>query len=486
MRTSMRVHGMLALALLAGALAAAAPQPARAAVVPTAVVALIDTGVNPYNQAFRDPSPLAYQHPSTYIPGYPADAEALPISLDEPDLATALAKDAEVWLYTGQQRLYWIPGTRIVGMIAFGNGGLRCNPLLGQDWAPFNSFGGGPGCRDKKLTDEHGHGTMTASRAAGAPNSLGGDPAYGSQARIVAIEGLGSLGVMWAADQGWIDVQSNSWAELLPHPAPTGTYDAFRIAAQKMVVVAASGNGLGGIAGFAPNSTYALTTAAPGVIVAGAHDNGRISHWSGAPPTVVADGYGGYMAYHNSITAYGPDSVACCTSAAAPYVAGGAVRLVLEARRILGSSQVGIQGGIVAQAASGVTPPASGPLSDGALTLAELTALLRATAEARPAEGRDDGLLLYTGDPRAPTQQELSRGPASNPYCNGCMTLPVGWSAIPQGVPAYPTIGYGAINERSVGLAIDVMEGEAAMPARPIEDAFFAADQAAREATNLP
>src|SRR5687767_7410171 len=50
---------------------------APAAPTTHAVVALIDTGINPYNAAFRDRSPLAQRHPSTYIPNYPTNARTL-------------------------------------------------------------------------------------------------------------------------------------------------------------------------------------------------------------------------------------------------------------------------------------------------------------------------------------------------------------------------------------------------------------------------
>src|SRR6266576_3048684 len=83
------------------------------------VVALFDTGINPYHHTFRDTSPRAYRDPSTYLPGYPKDAEALNLSLDEPDYAKAVKKDCEVWKALKPGKLYWIPGTKIVGAISF-------------------------------------------------------------------------------------------------------------------------------------------------------------------------------------------------------------------------------------------------------------------------------------------------------------------------------------------------------------------------------
>jgi hypothetical protein len=42
---------------------------------------------------FRDPSPLARKHPSTYLPGDPRDATARPVRTVEDD---AYARDQEV------------------------------------------------------------------------------------------------------------------------------------------------------------------------------------------------------------------------------------------------------------------------------------------------------------------------------------------------------------------------------------------------------
>lgn len=451
---------------------APAPGP-RVDAGPQVVTALIDTGINPYHVTFRDRSELARMHPASYIPGYPAKALPLSLSLDAPSLADALARDRKVWESARRGVLYYVPGTRIVGLISMGAGGRRCPTET--DFFPANSVGN---CPERILLDDHGHGTMTSSRATAATRSLG------AESRVVMIEGLGAGSVRWASDQGWIDVQSNSWAEILPHPATQLFSDvnlAFKHAARRHIVFAASGNGLGGFFGFAPHDTYQLSTAAPEVILVGAHDNGKMALWSGSPPHVVTDGYAGWMAAHDSTTRFEPDSVACCTSAASPYAAGGAARLVLAARRILGSSQVGVRRQVVASGPRGRV--AKGPLTDGVLTLSEIREVLLRTAESPPAEGRDDGLVHWAGDPRAPDR--LNRGPGGNPYCNGCQTLPVSWRAIPSGAPSYPLIGYGAVNERSTGLAIEVLAGRADLPERPDVDAFHQTDQSIRSATSL-
>lgn len=438
-------------------------RPPQELTTPTAVVALIDTGINPYSPAFRDSSNLARKHPSKYIPGYPKDAEALRLSLDLP-FEDAIEADEDIWKTVKRGKLYWIPGTRISGAISFGEGGTNC-PYVAMP--PANSLS--QGCDDTVILDDHGHGTMTASRAAGYPSSLA------PTARIVAIEGLGAGSVEWAAEQGWIDVQSNSWVNLVPPPLPSGTTDAFARAAQRMLTLAATGNGTAYLAGFAPTPTYALSTAPPGVVLVGGHDNGKMTLWAGAPPHIVADAYAG-MTATRSDDEMKPDPIACCTSAASPYAAGGAVAVVLEARRLLRDGTPGTRDGLVACG----KPTRKGPLEDGMFTLDELKDVLFHTAEAHPSEGRDDGDVHWSGEPRAPDHVEY--GPGANPFCFGCTTTPVAWESIPAaGDATYPLLGYGGINEDSVRLAAKVLAGRLDMPQRGNADAQYEADQALRD-----
>lgn len=460
---------LAALGLPAGAPVAARARP------PVVVLALIDTGINPYAPAFRDTSALARRHPSTYLPGYPADARALRLSLGLP-YDEAIERDRAVWASVRRGELYWIPGTRIAGALSLGAGGT-CSA---ERPPPAN---GGGGCPERVLLDDHGHGTMTAARAAGWPASLGANPPGPDPAtRIVVVEGLGAASVTWAADQGWIDVQSNSWLSLVPPPANSRVADstsaAFRYAAERMVTIAASGNGAAHVLGAAPTPTYALSTAAPGVILVGGHDNGRMTLWAGAPPHVVADAYGGMTARRDSDADMAPAPIACCTSAAAPYAAGAAAALVAAARAALGDTTPGVTGGVLASGVPrGIT---EGPLADGDLTLEEFTDVFLHTAQARPVEGRDDGLIHWAGEPRAPDFTQY--GPGANPFCLLCTTTPVAWASVPESVDAYQLIGYGAINEHSLEAARAVLAGREAMPERPSADAQYDADQQLRAA----
>lgn len=454
---------MLALLLIAGA--SLAPRPAAAVVAPPpVVVALIDSGINPYHPAFRDRT-RADQHPSEYIPNYPDWIQPLRLTLDAPTMAAALEADAEVWATVRPGTLYWVPGTRIVGWISFGAGGTRCDGIF-PDVPPAN----GPlstGCEERTLLDDHGHGTMTASRAAGEGTSLAPD------ARIVSIEGLGTRGVSFAADLGWVDVQSNSWGSLVPG---VGSRAAIERAADRQLVMFAAGNGTA-FSGAAPTPTETHSTRGRGAIQVGAHDNGAMSPWSDAPAHLVADGYGGPIAQHDRLDPVAPSTLACCTSAAAPYAAGAAAAILTDARALLGDQTPGISqdpGGGSPIAAEGTPVPNSPLLADGVFTLAEWKGLLLASAEARPLPGIHDGWQQFLGGPTTPNRPE--HGPGENPYCLLCVTAPIPWSAVPAQVPAYLSIGYGATNERSVQLAGRVLRGLSPLPARAEEDAFFALD----------
>jgi hypothetical protein len=433
---------------------------------PMTVVAHIDTGVNPYNKNFRDRSTLAYKHPSTYIPGFPETAEALKLHLDIP-YDKAVKADEAVWKSVKRGQLYWIPGTKIIGAISMGAGGTSC-PLVKFPTVIATTDGT---CSEHVILDDAGHGSMTASRSAGNLTSLAPD------ARLVTIEGLGARSVEWAADQGWIDVQTNSWLSLVPPPVPSAVTDAFARAASMMPTLAASGNGSAYVTGVAPTPTYLLSTAPPGVILVGGHDNGKSTLWSGAPPHVVADAYAGPTAIFNSSTDVRPDPISCCTSAASPYAAGGAAALILEARRILGDRTTGVRDGILAEGRCGAVE--TGPLADGDLTMEEFKDLFFHTAEPHPQEGEHDGLIHWAGEPRVPDHAEY--GPGGNPFCIGCTTTPVPWSDIPDEVDAYQFIGYGGINEFSVALGKKVLAGKADALAREAADAQYEVDQTIRE-----
>lgn len=458
---------LLALGVLAASIGVVAPsaQADEPTFEPITTIALIDSGINPYHPAFRDPSPLGMQHPSTYLPGYPAASRALPLTLDAPTLADALVADADIWAGVYPGELYWVPGTRIAGLISFGAGGAQCDNGL-PNVPPAGGTLRAQGCPERLLLDDQGHGTMTSSRAAGIGSSLS------PTARIVMVEGLGDQGVTWAAGKSWIDVQSNSWGSL----APGVSYRrAIENAAKKQLVIFASGNGIG-FSGVAPTPTATHATRGLGALQVGAHDNGRVSAWSDAPAHLVADGFGGLAAPHDSLEPIAPRPIACCTSAAAPYAAGAAARVLRDARTALGDTTPGITAGVPAIVASGTPIPGSPLLDDGIFDLDEWKRLLIATADARPDEGPHDGSLNFLASP-GNLPQHPQHGPGENPFCLLCTTMPIRWADVPVEIPAYASIGYGAVDAATVEHARAVLSGAAALPVRAAEDAFFALEE---------
>lgn len=487
-----RVVGAIA-AIVAASVVTPAPA-STAATTPRVVIAHIDSGINPYHEVFRDRSALAYVHPSKYIPGYPRDAEALRLTLDAPSFEAAFKADRKTWDRLLAQwdtpdgaldltgKIFWIPGTRIIAATRFAPGTVWCpagqDALTPPPWAVHD-------CPDYPILDDLGHGTMTASRMAGKGTSLC------PECRIVSIEGLGAEQVAWAADQGWIDMSTNSWGSLLPHPAfwaideavggsfVTGIEDA----ADRHLVYFASGNGAAFALGWTPWPSQIAPTLVRNAVWVGAHDNGKVAHWSGAPAHLVADGYRGLTAGNHEMKGIESNAFACCTSAASPYAASEGAAILLEARRLLRDGRIGFRSGVAARgrAPAGVR---TGPLADGKLTLDELRVLVKHTAQARPAEGRHDGSAHWASEPSAPVLTPY--GPGDNAFCQGCWTMPVAWQDVPADAPAYVFVGYGAANEFSLREAVRVLRGQVRAPDRADVDAFFETEGALRALIQHP
>ncbi len=447
----------LALTGLAIALVIQVPQPAagarsRSRSHPTAVIALLDTGINPYHDTFEWDSPRALRHPSTYIDGYPEDAKPLRLTLDEPNYDAAFRKDCEVWTSVEKGQLYWIPGTKIIGALSFDIAFLG-----GRIWSERK-----PDCSDGRsldyldIIDLNGHGTMTASRA--ASNDYGGC----RDCLIVSVQGFRKRSVRWMGDNAsWIDIESHSWKSVVPLWEPTGATEtmitsdpgvvrAVEEAARKHPAFWASGNGLltrGGVLG---HPTLADPMATPSVITVGGHDSGYINLWPGFPPHVVSDSCNSLAAKHMTTTESGPE-VGSGTSSATPFAAGVAGRILLKARTILGDGSTGVGRGVVA--AGPARRVRSGPLADGRFTLGEWKAVVLKTASPRPGRQREDGSVCST--PRGFVLYD---------------TTPVKWKDVPEGYPEFLHIGYGATDNAATARAFRVLEGTAELliGARPI------------------
>ena len=297
------------------------------------VVAVVDTGINPYHEFFRAPALTA--HPSTYLPGFPRAAETVRLSLGEKDVAAARAADKDTWgslertTYTAgefDEHLYTFPGTRVVAGVSFGEYVDNTDPLAT------------PG---QPVLDEYGHGTHSAGLALGA--NL---PEADGNVLLVMVEvGKGSFdtGILWAAKQPWIDAISVSLGNVanVPVPAPNGvtgtkggtawaTREAY---AKGKPVFVAAGNGVSST-GLAPDKCTTYTSPYVGPIWvarigAASAGNGSPTYWHCVPveatarTNVASPSYDGMTGGTN----------ASGTSASTPNAAGHWAHLMLAARR---------------------------------------------------------------------------------------------------------------------------------------------------------
>lgn len=380
------------------------------------VVAVVDTGVNPYHEQFRA-SGLA-DHPSTWLDGFPSDAQSVELTLDGSDYQTALQADAGTWdglSYSGpatvqgtqDEHLYTFPGTRIVAGISFGE---------------FDSAVQGGGGSTPVL-DEHGHGSGSAALAGGS----GLDLADGN-VLIVAVEvanGDFEDGLWWAARQPWIDAVTVSLGTVANVPLPPllfGGEDAASRATKLATdngkpVLFAAGNGFSG-SGLAPDhcSTHTSDYTGPSWVTrigAAEPRTGNPSTWHCLPVDAIAR-TPAPSASHTSTVDQDDHSG---TSAATPNVAGHLAHLLLEARR---------QGLAV-----------------------------------EPQEALDH--LLHAAQPA---------DPAVAPFAEPSLPAPA--SVVDQ--------GYGLVDEESVDRGLGTLVAGDGPTPRPVEDAFFAADDAVRDA----
>ena len=426
--------------------------PTSPAFKPHVVVAVVDTGNNPYHAEYLEQYDDA--HPSEYIPGYPADVIDLQLSPWDDASANRATADDQLWSSTEEGVLYRYPGTKIVGHISFG--------------------GALPGA---------GHGTMTASRATGNTISVGG-----AAVRLVVVQGFSEEGVRWAADQPWIDMISissglTSTGGLGPGPANVegaGAMETFQYAAHKKPFFASSGNGFGnaGVLGFP--SWLRGPSGVPDVISVGANENGRMNVWHNFHPYIVGDGCGNPSAQDNSADAV--ENTGGGTSSATPFSAGTGAALLLEARRLLGDANVGVRYAeqpvksfsewdsrspadatiIMAQGDPSLHGITSGPLSDGVFTAQEFKDVLFHTAISGGTDDASDG-----------TDCELTaRG-----------TIP--GDQVPEPVRQQYN-GYGEVNALSLEAAMPVLNGEQANPERPDDDTWFAYFHQLKSATMPP
>jgi hypothetical protein len=427
------------------------------------VIALIDTGVNPYHVAYRRPEYTV--HPSTYIEGFPSTAPALGLTFNAPDyVAARTGDDATVWGRVAGRTLYWIPGTNIIGAYS----------VRDEVDAPP------AGITPRPIIDDFGHGTGTSSVSGGAGFSFQTRAPYGSnpKALLVIIEGLGHEGVEWAMNQPWIDFISGSYGDALSIPyndlvdgwlqnVPEAQqevasyeyrYTAPFVLRDGRTACFSAGNGISrtGIA-YDRYSSIRPTSGPSWVVTVGAISprNDQDYGWHSVPADISS--YGNYWPAAAPYSLDG-EQVFSGTSNATPVTCGVFSKALLAAREALGDAVEGIH---VNQTASGTqNVPALGPgnvagglAGDGVVTRVELQDAVFKTA--RP--GRVDP-TTFLFDPLV----------------------------VPD-TPLYYTMqGYGVANVASGERAIDVLLGRAAMPQRTEVDAWIASIDVIRDSVWPP
>ncbi len=80
--------------------------------LPHVIVAVPDSGVNPYHAVYHRPQLTA--HPCTYIRDYPCDIPALELTLDASSWQEAFQADKEKWEAIRPGDRFWIPGTNLI------------------------------------------------------------------------------------------------------------------------------------------------------------------------------------------------------------------------------------------------------------------------------------------------------------------------------------------------------------------------------------
>jgi hypothetical protein len=415
------------------------------------VIAVVDTGINPYHVAYRRPEYAI--HPSKYIEGFPADTPSLGLSLGaESYEAARTADDGPVWSRVAEKKLYWIPGTNIIG--AYSVADYEGTPPAGLPSRP--------------IIDDDGHGTGTTSVAAGAGLSSRQAP-FGSNpdALIVILEGLGDEGVRWASEQPWIDFISGSYGDPASIPCNDQVddmgvwcgreyrYTAPFVLRDARTACFSAGNGLTRTGVVADRYSSLRPTSGPSwVVTVGAVSprNEQDYGWHSVPVDVSS--YGLHWPAAAPFSTTGEQDFGG-TSNATPVTCGVFSRALLAARQQLGDAAEGVHMTPDDARVAAVGPPrrAGGLIADGVLTREELEDAVFKTAE----PGEFD---------------------------------PKGWTYDPIVVPTTPVYytqqGYGTANVASALRAIDVIFGRAPMPDRSDVDAWIAVVDSVRDSVYAP
>lgn len=307
--------------------------------VPHVVVAIIDTGINPYHEIFRMPNMTA--HPSAWLEGFPEDIPALNLTFAE-QYADCYEADKEEWAAIKDGELVWFPGTNVMGVAAKRSPLDSAYPIL----------------------DNGAHGTWVAGSVMEAcPEAI-----------IVSIQVNEDIDIVaaneWAAKQPWIDIVTTSWGKYLEE-YPTETDLGINHAEQ---LVYEAGKIQTNSAGNEPVPYLQDEHGGPywNIAVGGAFSgiNGD-AYIAAKLPDVVSDFTQDHLAKQKSINGY---ETVSGTSFSCPRVAGTIAKALYDVRAALNYTGIIRNGSLVE------TAPSSGMLDDGKLTAGEVRTALNHSA----------------------------------------------------------------------------------------------------------
>lgn len=390
----------LALVLMGGAFAGclgsnsnvnpATVVPGEGGIDDVVVVAVIDSGLNPYhwdlgahlmpqhlNDAADDDLPLDTD-PALWLPGFPgpgafADYAALNVTL-APDNASQDMKelydgDAEAWSQVRQSKTddisyRWIPGTKVVGYVTFQ--GPSVNPVTREE-TPSNGYAAAA------------HGMGSASVSVG--NIHGSCP----ECLLVFVNGPSEAANEWVLQQDWIDAQTNSWgfsAGMRDRMYAGSNTELQREAIERgQSVFFSAGNGQANTFTI-PNPTLFSSQEGPDwIITVGAIDPADRSSYSGhGKPSDIANVGSAYpRSGGGNVTSEGSFGG---TSNATPVTAGLYAKALYELRKqMTGASRIQA-GGVIAQGELDCGDAGPDCATDDAIvTVHELRAALFAAAQ---------------------------------------------------------------------------------------------------------
>lgn len=490
MRTSPRLlrYALSALLVASGLSAASADAGSVRPGDDAVVVAVIDSGISPYHWDYlaskmpqaktrtkKDDLPLN-KAPHTWLRGFPsprsfATYDSLDLRLDgrnpKADQKTLFERDEDAWTDIERSTktdpsLYWIPGTKVIGAMTFGNS----TPPV---------YGTGVG--------EHGQGTSSVS----VGNINGSCP----ECLLVFIQASAGpdyeAAIEWAEKQPWIDAISNSYGMSTGVVVRDRVYAGSNTTLQRQAtqrgqtIFFSAGNGVANDF-ITPNGTLMSSQEGPDwIVTVGATDPANVDYSGAGKPADIAGIGSMYPSAYGGATVTGKGDFSG-TSNATPTIAGTYGRALWLARQALSGPSRIQKGGVVASGGRYRCGAArkSCELADGRLTRAELQK--RLFEGATPTPGGYAGRRKVPGSVLGLVPVPAPVGGAPVPF----VTTP------PVADERYLSEGYGTYRARLDGdkkwLAEfngrfwDVLRGARAAPKRPKTDKpWFVVDSWCRQ-----